>query len=90
MGIRTDRKQASWSGQSRKGYSGLFQFGVTYNHGDFTEPLSVGAHHLSCTLKALGHDARLMPAKMCVRIPKVKRMTIAMRKRSPRRCNAQP
>ena len=23
----------------------------------------VGAHHLSCRLKALGHDARLMPAK---------------------------
>jgi transposase len=23
----------------------------------------VGAHHLSRTLKALGHDARLMPAK---------------------------
>jgi transposase len=23
----------------------------------------VGAHHLSCKLKALGHDARLMPAK---------------------------
>jgi hypothetical protein len=25
----------------------------------------VGAHHLSRTLKALGHDARLMPAKVC-------------------------
>jgi hypothetical protein len=24
---------------------------------------SVGAHHLSCKLQALGHDARLMPAK---------------------------
>jgi hypothetical protein len=41
-------------------------------------------------LKALGHDARLMPKKYVRRIPKVKRTTIAMRKRSPRRCNAQP
>ena len=49
----------------------------------------VGAHHLSRTLTALGHDARLMPAKYVRRIPKVKRMTIAMRKQSPRRCNAQ-
>ena len=25
----------------------------------------VGAHHLSWQLKALGHDARLMPAQVC-------------------------
>jgi transposase len=50
----------------------------------------VGADHLSRTLKALGHDARLMPASMCVRIPKDKRMTIATRKPSPRRCSAPP
>src|SRR5438876_8973878 len=48
----------------------------------------VGAHHLSRTLKALGHDARLMPAKYVRPYSKGQRMTIAMRKRSPRRCNA--
>jgi transposase len=50
----------------------------------------VGAHHLSRTLTALGHDARLSRQSMCARIPKVKRTTIAMRKRSPRRRNAPP
>jgi transposase len=39
------------------------------------EEACVGAHHLSCTLKALGHGARLMPAKY------VRSYTIAMRKR---------
>jgi transposase len=37
-----------------------------------------GAHHLSRKLKALGHDARLMPAKY------------AMPRRLPRRCSGQP
>jgi transposase len=43
----------------------------------------VGAHHLSRKLKALGHDARLMPAKYV-------RPTSAMRKRSPRQSSARP
>jgi transposase len=42
----------------------------------------VGAHHLSRKLKALGRDARLMPAKY-------RRMISAMRRRSPRRSNVQ-
>ena len=50
----------------------------------------VGAHHLSRTLRGLGHDARLMPAKYVRPYSKVKRTTIAMQKRSPRRCSAQP
>ena len=50
----------------------------------------VGAHHLSRKLQALGHDARLMPANTYARIARVKRTTIAMPKRSPRRCSARP
>jgi transposase len=49
----------------------------------------VGAHHLSRKLKALGHDARLMPAKYVRPYSKGRRMTFAMRRRSPRRCNVQ-
>jgi len=37
----------------------------------------VGAHHLSRKLQALGHDARLMPAKYVRPYSKVKRTTIA-------------
>jgi transposase len=47
----------------------------------------VGAHHLSRKLRALGHDARLMPANMCVHIAKDRRTTFAMPRRSPRRCS---
>src|SRR6188474_281885 len=43
----------------------------------------VGAHHLSRKLKALGHDARLMPAKYVRPIPRDRRTTSAMRRRSP-------
>jgi len=48
----------------------------------------VGAHHLSRKLQALGHDARLR-RNTCARIPRAKKMTTAMRKRSRRRCNVQ-
>jgi transposase len=44
----------------------------------------VRAHHLSRKLKALGHDARLMPAKYVRPTRRDKRMTSAMRKRSQR------
>ena len=47
----------------------------------------VGAHHLSRTLKALGHDARLMPSAP---IRRGRRTTSAMRRRSLRRCNGRP
>src|SRR5215468_1988421 len=40
----------------------------------------VGAHHLSRTLKALGHDARLMPAKYVRPYSKGRKMTSEMRK----------
>jgi len=46
----------------------------------------VGAHHLSRTLKALGHDARLMPSAP---IRRGRRTTSAMRRRSLRRCNGR-
>jgi transposase len=49
----------------------------------------VGAHHLSRKLKALGHVARLMPANAFAPIRKGRRITFAMRRRSPRRCNVQ-
>jgi transposase len=42
----------------------------------------VGAHHLSCRLRLLGHDARLMPAKYV-------RTTSATRRRLPRRFSAR-
>jgi transposase len=45
----------------------------------------VGAHHLSRKLQALGHQARLMPAKYVRR-----RTTSVMRRRLPRRYNARP
>jgi hypothetical protein len=47
----------------------------------------VGVHHLSRKLQALGHDARLMPAKY-VR-PYSKGQTSAMPRRSPRQCNVR-
>jgi transposase len=50
----------------------------------------VGAHHLSRKLQLLGHNARLMPANTFGRIAKDRRTTSAMRRRLPRRCNAQP
>src|ERR1700681_2866959 len=37
----------------------------------------VGAHHLSRKLKALGHDARLMPASTCGPTRRDRRMTSA-------------
>ena len=46
----------------------------------------VGAHHLSRKLKALGHDARLMPAK-CGRIRRDRRMTSATPRQLPRLCS---
>jgi transposase len=49
----------------------------------------VGAHHLSRKLQMLGHDARLMPAKYVRRIQRGRRTTSAMRRRSPKRCNAR-
>ena len=50
----------------------------------------VGAHHLSRKLQALGHDARLMPAKYVRRTARDKRTTSATPRRSLRRCNARP
>ena len=49
----------------------------------------VGAHHLSRKLQALGHDARLMPAKYVRPYSKDRRTTSVMPRPSPRRCNAQ-
>ena len=50
----------------------------------------VGAHHLSRKLKALGHDARLMPARStCGLIRRDKRTTSATRRRLPRRCSGR-
>ena len=45
----------------------------------------VGAHHLSRKLKALGHDARLMPAKYVRPYSRDRRMTSATLRQSPRR-----
>src|SRR5215468_11805238 len=42
----------------------------------------VGAHHLSRRLGLLGHDARLMPAKLCARIRRGRRTTSGMPRRS--------
>ena len=50
----------------------------------------VGAHHPSRKLTALVHDARLMPAKYVRPYSKAQKDDIAMRKLSPRQCNAQP
>ncbi|MEH2563621.1 transposase [Bradyrhizobium sp. AZCC 2289] len=50
----------------------------------------VGAHHLGRKLQVLGHDARLMPAKYVWPNSKGQKDTSAMRRRSPRRCNARP
>ena len=49
----------------------------------------VGAHHLSRRLKALGHDARLMPASMCAPTRRDRRTTSVMQRRLPRRCSVQ-
>ena len=49
----------------------------------------VGAHHLSRKLKALGHDARLMPASMCAHTQKDRRTTFVMRRRSQRPSSAR-
>ena len=50
----------------------------------------VGAHHLSRKLKALGHDARLMPAKYVRPYSKGQRTTSATQRRSQRRSSARP
>ena len=50
----------------------------------------VGVHHLSRQLKALSHDARLMPARYVRPYSKDRRMTSATRKRLPRRCCVPP
>jgi hypothetical protein len=44
----------------------------------------VGAHHLSRKLNAFGHDARLMPQSTCGPIPRGRRTTSEMPKRSPK------
>ena len=45
-----------------------------------------GAHHLGRVLRAQGHEVRLMsPRSMSALTSNRRRMTIAMRKRSPRR-----
>jgi transposase len=49
----------------------------------------VGAHHLSRRLRALGHDARLMPAKYVRPTRRARRTTFVMRRRSPRRSSAR-
>ena len=50
----------------------------------------VGAHHLSRKLRALGHDARLMPAKYVRPIRRDRRMTSAMPRQSPRPYSDRP
>jgi len=47
----------------------------------------VGAHHLSRKLKALGHDARLIPAKYVRPYSKGQRMTSATPRQLPRLCS---
>ena len=49
-----------------------------------------GAHHLSRKLRALGHDARLMPGEVCSSLFEARRMTSAMPTPSPRRYSDQP
>ena len=49
----------------------------------------VGAHHLSRKLQALGHDARLMPAKYVRPYSRDRRTTSAMPRQSPRQCNVR-
>ena len=49
----------------------------------------VGAHHLSRRLKAIGHDARLMPARYVRPYSKDKRTTSGTRRRLPKPCSAQ-
>jgi transposase len=49
----------------------------------------VGAHHLSRRLKALGHNARLMPTKYVRPTPKGRRTTSVMRRQLPRRSSVQ-
>ncbi len=49
----------------------------------------VGAHHLSRRLKAVGHDARLMPAWFVRRTRRDRSTTSAMRKRLPKRSCAR-
>ncbi len=48
----------------------------------------VGAHHLSRRLKALGHEARLMPAKYVRPTPRDRRTTSVTPRRSPKRFSA--
>jgi transposase len=50
----------------------------------------VGAHHLSRKLRALGHDARLMPASTSAPTRRDRRMTSVMPRQSPRRCSDRP
>src|SRR6202166_1473616 len=47
----------------------------------------VGAHHLSRKLKALGHDARLMPAKYVRPYSRGQKKTSATPKQSPTLCS---
>src|ERR1700687_6115825 len=47
----------------------------------------VGAHHCSRKLKALGHDARLMPAKYVRPYSRGQKKTSATPKQSPRLCS---
>jgi transposase len=49
----------------------------------------VGAHHLSRRLKALGHDARLMPARYVRPYSRGRRTTSVMPRRSPKRCSVR-
>ena len=49
----------------------------------------VGAHHLSRKLQALGHDARLMPAKYVRPYSKGQKNDFATPKQSPRRYSAR-
>jgi transposase len=49
----------------------------------------VGAHHLSRKLQALGHDARLMPAKYVRAYNKGQKNDFATRKRLPKRCSVR-
>ena len=99
IGIDIGKNSFHLVGQDRRGSIVLRQ---KWSRGQVEAPLAnlqpcligmeacVGAHHLSRKLQALGHDARLMPAKYVRPYSKAKKMTIAMPRRSRKRCSARP
>ena len=49
-----------------------------------------GSHHIGRQLAAVGHNVRLIPAQYVKPFLKVIRMTIAMLRRSRKRCSGRP